>query len=81
MSKKKPVIQVTKTVTIDDVRVACQDMGDQLKNNFDITGDIKVAATAVSAYSTAINAAKTQLIYKKLTGAPADMPCLDNQKS
>lgn len=78
MAKPKTVTTVTKTVTIDDVRVACQDMGDQLKNNFDKSGDIKVAATAVSAYSTAINAAKTQLIYKKLTGAPTDMPCLDN---
>jgi hypothetical protein len=78
MAKAKTVTTITKTVSIDDVRVACQDMGDQLKNNFDTTGDIKVAATAVSAYSAAINAAKTQLIYKKLTGAPADMPCLDN---
>ena len=78
MAKTKAVTTVTKTVTIDDVRVACQDMGDQLKNNFDKSGDIKVAATAVSAYSAAISAAKTQLIYKKLTGAPTDMPCLDN---
>jgi len=61
--------QITKTVTLDDIRNVCQNMGDQLKDNFDETGDIKVASTAISAYSTAINAVKTQLIYKKLTGS------------
>ncbi len=76
MIKNKILIKTTKTVTIDDVRVACQDMGDRLKNNFDVTGDIKVAATAVSAYSAAIKSAQLQLIYKKLTGTPANMACL-----
>lgn len=76
MAKTNTVTKTTKTVTIDDVRVACQDMGDQLKNNFDVTGDIKVAATAVSAYSAAIKSAQLQLIYKKLTGLPANMACL-----
>jgi len=53
-------------------------MGDKLKNNFDVTNDIKVAASAVGAYSAAIKAAQVQLIYKKMTGTPASMPCLDN---
>jgi hypothetical protein len=78
MAKTKTVITVTKTVTIDDIRIACQDMGDKLKNSFDNSGDIKVATAAISAYGTAINAVKTQLIYKKLTGSPKDMTCLDN---
>lgn len=78
MAKTNTVTKITKTTTIDDVRVACQDMGDQLKNNFDTTGDIKVASAAVSAYATAISAVKTQLIYKKLTGTPVEMTCLDN---
>jgi hypothetical protein len=78
MAKTKAVATVTKTITIDDVRVACQDMGDQLKNNFDSTGDVKVASAAVSAYATAISAVKTQLIFKKLTGTPVSMTCLDN---
>lgn len=78
MARTNTVTKTTKTVTIDDIRVACQDMGDQLKNNFDTTGDIKVAATAVSAYTTAIKSAQLQLIYKKLTGLPATMTCLDN---
>jgi hypothetical protein len=75
--KNNTVTKVTKTVTIDDIRVANQDIGDQLKNTFDKTGDIKVAATAVGAYNIAIKAAQLQLIYKKLTGTPANMTCLE----
>jgi hypothetical protein len=79
MAKNNKVVKtVTKTVTIDDIRVSCQDMGDQLKDNYDRTGDIKVAATAVIAYSTAIKAAQVQLIYKKLTGTPSNMACLNS---
>ena len=75
--KNNTVTKVTKTLTIDDIRVANQDMGDQLKNTYDRTGDIKVAAIAIGAYSTAIKAAQLQLIYKKLTGTPANMTCLE----
>jgi hypothetical protein len=78
MTKNSTLTTITKTITIDDIRVACQDMGDKLKNNYDVTGDIKVAATAVSAYSAAIKSAQLQLIYKKLTGTPSSMACLDN---
>jgi hypothetical protein len=67
----------TKTYTINDVREACQNIGDKLKDNFDQTADLKAAQGAVSAYSTAINAAKTQLIYKKLTGQPAEVLFLE----
>jgi hypothetical protein len=45
-------------------------MGDTLKGIFDKTYDIKVAHESINAYRTAINAAKAQLIYKKLTGSP-----------
>lgn len=65
-----------KTADINDVREACQDIGDKLKDNFDKTKDLKVAQGAVSAYGTAISAAKTQLIYKKLTGSPVDIDFL-----
>lgn len=41
-------------------------------------GGIKVAAIAVGAYSAAIKAAQLQIIYKKLTGTPASMACLDS---
>lgn len=66
----------TKTIDINDVREQCQSIGDKLKDNFDKTADLKVAQGAVSAYATAINAAKTQLVYKKLTGTPIDIDFL-----
>lgn len=65
-----------KTINIDDVREACQEIGDSVKDTFDKTKDLKAAQTAVSAYGTAISAAKTQLIYKKLTGTPAEIDFL-----
>jgi hypothetical protein len=66
----------TKTMDINDVREACQNIADKLKDTFDKTADLKAAQGAVSAYGTAISAAKTQLIYKKLTGIPADIDFL-----
>ena len=79
MSKKKQTtvivaetISITKspTITVDDIRKACQTIGDQLNVTYNNTGDIKAAAGAVSAYSTAIAAVKAQLIYKKMTSSP-----------
>jgi len=66
----------TKTMDINDVREACQSIGDKLKDTFDKTADLKAAQGAVSAYGTVISAVKTQLIYKKLTGVPADIDFL-----
>lgn len=70
MFKKK------KTETITDVRKALQGIGDSLNVTFESTKDLKAAQGAVSAYSAAITAAKTQLIYKKLTGTPAEIEFL-----
>lgn len=67
-----------KTVTINDVREACQEIGDAINVTFKKTGDLKAAQGAVNAYRTAISAAKTQLIYKKLTGTPAEIKFLEN---
>jgi hypothetical protein len=64
MSKK------TKTENVDDVRVACQHIGDSLCNKYDKTQDLKSAQGAVSAYAVAISAMKAQLIYKKMTASP-----------
>ncbi len=71
----------TKTVTINDVRQACQSIGDKVNDTFNATGDLKAAQSAISAYSTAISAAKAQLIYKKLTGTPAEMSFFKDQKA
>jgi hypothetical protein len=64
------------TNNITDVRKAVQNIGDTLNEKFYETKDLKVAQGAIQAYSVAINAAKTQLIYKKLTGTPGEMEFL-----
>lgn len=66
-----------KTNSINDVRKACQNIGDSLATAYNGTGDLKVAQGALSAYKTAINAAKTQIIYKKLTGKPGKIAFCD----
>jgi hypothetical protein len=66
----------TKTRNIDDVREVCLSIGDTLNDNFKTTGDIKVAQTAISAYGAALKCATVQLIHKKLTGTPSDVPFL-----
>ena len=83
--KKKPNTKAAnaaqstvKTDGIDDVRKACQEMGDMLKETYVDTKDLKAAQISIKAYSTAINAAKTQVIYKKLTGHPPEIPFLKN---
>jgi hypothetical protein len=72
--KKQEVLELviinTETVTVDDVRIACQKIGDKLTKTYNKTADIKAAQAAVSAYATAINAVKAQLIYKKMTSSP-----------
>jgi hypothetical protein len=65
------VVISTETVTVDDVRIACQNIGDKLTKTYNKTADIKAAMAAVSAYGTAISAVKAQLIYKKMTSSPA----------
>lgn len=64
------------TDNITDVRRAVQNIGDTLNEGFDATKDLKMAQGAIQAYSAAINAAKTQLIYKKLTGTPMEIEFL-----
>ena len=64
------------TNNITDVLKAVQSIGDTLNEGFNATKDLKMAQGAVQAYSVAINAAKTQLIYKKLTGTPMEIDFL-----
>lgn len=59
-----------KTIGVSDVISVTQEMGDALANQYNRSKDLKVAQTSLSAYKTAINAAKAQVIYKKLTGNP-----------
>jgi len=69
-------INKIKTNTITDVIKVTQEMGDNLATHYNTTQDIKVASAALDAYKTAISGAKTQLIYKKLTGEPGEIPFL-----
>ena len=70
--------KTVKTQTVTDVINVTRDMGDQLNNMFQKNKDLKVAALALSGYKTAINAAKAQVIYKKLTGNPETIEFLEN---
>jgi CHASE3 domain sensor protein len=72
------VIINTETVTVDDVRIACQKIGDKLTKTYNKTADIKAAQAAVSAYGTAIAAVKAQLIYKKMTSSPSRIEFFEN---
>lgn len=70
MSKKIKTINVTGVIKVT------QEIGDVLSNQYYLSKDLKVAQGALSAYSVAISAAKTQLIYKKLTGTPIEIEFL-----
>jgi len=70
--------KTVKTQTVTDVINVTRDMGDQLNNMYQKNKDLKVAALALSGYKTAIQAAKTQVIYKKLTGNPGSIEFLEN---
>lgn len=59
-----------KTENVTDVIAVTQRIGDKLANQYEKANDLKVAQTSLSAYKTAISAAKAQVIYKKLTGNP-----------
>jgi hypothetical protein len=59
-----------KTMNVSDVISVTQEMGDTLANQYNRSKDLKVAQISLSAYKTAINGAKAQVVYKKLTGNP-----------
>jgi hypothetical protein len=59
-----------KTLNVTDVIKVTQEIGDELSSQYSSTKDLKVAHGALSAYKTAISAAKAQVVYKKITGKP-----------
>jgi hypothetical protein len=67
-----------KTMNVGDVIKVTQEIGDALSNQYYALKDLKVAQGALSAYKTAISAAKTQLVYKKLTGKPGEIKFLED---
>lgn len=82
--KKQSVVAVLKpqvvksSVGVTDVTNKCKAIGDALDATFHSTGDFKAAQGAVHAYSTAVNAMKSLLIYKKLTGTPIEIDFFKN---
>ena len=72
----KKVQTTVQTTNVNDVRKALQNMGDSNATLYNETKDLKVCQTAIKAYNSAINAAKTQIIYKKITGTPGEIPFL-----
>lgn len=74
----KPPAKIIKTLNVSDVIQVTKDIGDTLSTTFEKTKDIKVAEASLKAYGTAMTGAKTQLIYKKLTGKPGNIPFLED---
>ena len=66
-----------KTANVTDVIKITQEIGDTLATKFNESKDLKVVSISLSAYKTAISAAKAQVIYKKLTGNPSKIYFLE----
>tara|TARA_R110000765_G_scaffold26628_7_gene64943 strand:- start:1813 stop:2049 length:237 start_codon:yes stop_codon:yes gene_type:complete len=77
MSKTINKPKQAKTEGISDIITITANMGDQLVGMWEGTWDMKAAQTALNAYKTAISAAKTQVVYKKLTSKPGVIPFLE----
>jgi hypothetical protein len=74
MSRTKKI----KSVTISDVRMQLLNIADATAMLYDSTDDLKAAELALKSYNGAVNAAKVQLMYKKLTGAPSMIDFLED---
>jgi hypothetical protein len=66
-----------KTQTISEVRTQLLTIADSTANVYEETSDLKAAELALKSYNGAVNAAKVQLMYKKLTGAPSTIDFLE----
>lgn len=75
MSKNK---KKKKQPQIGEIRNKLIAIGDQTTADFHKNHDVKVGKLAVQAYGQAINAAKTQVMYKRLTGQPGKMKFLED---
>lgn len=73
MSRRKK-----QTDNVSDVRNQLLNIADKTAMIFENTDDLKAAELAVKSYNGAVNAAKVQLIYKKLTGAPSVIDFLED---
>ena len=67
-----------KTDNISEVRNQLLNIADKTAMIFENTDDLKAAELAMKSYNGAVNAAKVQLIYKKLTGMPSIINFLED---
>jgi hypothetical protein len=68
----------TKTNNISEVRAQLLQIADSTLEIYEKTDDLKAAELALKSYNGAVNAAKVQLMYKKLTGAPSMIDFLED---
>jgi len=71
-------IRKMKTETISEVRIQLLNIADATATVYENTNDLKAAELALKSYNGAVNAAKVQLMYKKLTGAPSIIDFLED---
>jgi hypothetical protein len=74
MSKTKQF----KTETISEVRTQLLNIADSTAAIYESSNDLKAAELALKSYNGAVNAAKVQIMYKKLTGAPSIINFLED---
>jgi len=72
MSRRKK-----QTDNVSEVRNQLLNIADKTAMIFENTDDLKAAELALKSYNGAVNAAKVQIIYKKLTGAPSMIDFLE----
>jgi len=71
MSKKKQAVKAS------DVRKNLIHIGYKAHKKYKATDDINVAKTAIKAFDSAIRTARTQIMYKRLTGTPGKIEFLE----
>lgn len=65
---------VSTSKTLGDVRKNCLKIGDSQFGKYQATEDVGHAAAALAGYKQAIDAAKTQLVYQKISGRVKKIP-------
>ena len=67
----------TSKLKIGTVRKNLIKIGEAAQKKYHATEDIKVAQTAIKAFDSAIRTARTQIMYKRLTGTPNKIEFLE----
>ncbi len=68
---------MSKKNNINNVRKSLLEIGNKAQKKYKVTDDINVAKTAIKAFDSAIRTARTQIMYKRLTGTPDKIEFLE----